>query len=104
MNQQFEQELQSSWQERQEYAEMMLPLIGKLYRNNSVEISVYGRSLLNASAIDVIKAHRKVRLHEGIKLRLRESFPIVKALSEMSWRLRELISVSWPSTSTTALR
>ena len=83
MNQQFEQELQSSWQERQEYAEMMLPLIGKLYRNNAVEISVYGRSLLNASAIDVIKAHRKVRLHEGIKLRLRESYPNVAALSEM---------------------
>ena len=83
MNQQFEQELQSSWQERQEYAELMLPLIGSLYRNKSVEISVYGRSLLNGSAIDVIKAHRKVRLHEGIKLRLRESYPIVKALSEM---------------------
>ena len=83
MNQQFEQELQSSWQERQEYAEMMLPLIGKLYRNKAVEISVYGRSLLNASAIDVIKAHRKVRLHEGIKLRLRESFPILEALSNM---------------------
>ncbi|WP_218418461.1 glyceraldehyde-3-phosphate dehydrogenase [Alteromonas lipotrueae] len=83
MNQQFEQELQSSWQERQEYAEMMLPLIGKLYRNSAVEISVYGRSLLNASATDVIKAHRKVRLHEGVKLRLRESFPILLALSEM---------------------
>lgn len=83
MNQQFEQELQSSWQERQEYAEMMLPLVGKLYRNSSVEISVYGRSLLNASAIDCIKAHRKVRLHEGVKLRLRESYPILLALSEM---------------------
>ncbi|WP_218310603.1 glyceraldehyde-3-phosphate dehydrogenase [Alteromonas antoniana] len=83
MNQQFEQELQSSWQERQEYAEMMLPLIGKLYRNHAVEISVYGRPLLNASAIDVIKAHRKVRLHEGIKLRLRESYPILHALSSM---------------------
>ena len=83
MNQQFEQELQSSWQERQEYAEMMLPLIGKLYRNHAVEISVYGRPLLNASAIDVIKAHRKVRLHEGIKLRLRESWPILHALSTM---------------------
>ncbi|MCU7554355.1 glyceraldehyde-3-phosphate dehydrogenase [Alteromonas sp. ASW11-19] len=83
MNQQFEQELQSSWQERQEYAEMMLPLIGKLYRNHAVEISVYGRPLLNASAIDVIKAHRKVRLHEGIKLRLRESYPILHALSTM---------------------
>ncbi|NDV90614.1 glyceraldehyde-3-phosphate dehydrogenase [Alteromonas sp. 345S023] len=83
MNQEFEQELQSSWQERQEYAEMMLPLVGKLYRNRSVEISVYGRSLLNASAIDCIKAHRKVRLHEGVKLRLRESYPILLALSEM---------------------
>lgn len=83
MNQQFEQELQSSWQERQEYAEMMLPLIGKMYRNNAVEISIYGRPLLNASAIDVIKAHRTVRLHEGVKLRLRESWPILEALSKM---------------------
>ncbi|MFC3093569.1 glyceraldehyde-3-phosphate dehydrogenase [Alteromonas sediminis] len=83
MNQEYEQSLQTSWQERQEYAEMMLPLIGRLYRNHAVEILVYGRSLLNASAIDIIKAHRKVRLHEGIKLRLRESFPIVEALSKM---------------------
>ncbi len=83
MNQPFEQELQSSWQERQEYAEMMLPIIGKLYRNKSIEISVYGRTLLNASAIDVIKAHRKVRLHEGIKLRLRESYPILEAINAM---------------------
>ena len=81
MNQQVEQDLQNSWQERQEYAETMLPLIGKLYRNRAIEISVYGRSLLNSSAIDVIKAHRSVRLHEGQKLRLRESFPIVEALS-----------------------
>jgi glyceraldehyde 3-phosphate dehydrogenase len=81
MNQQVEQDLHNSWQERQEYAERMLPLIGKLYRNRAIEISVYGRSLLNASAIDVIKAHRSVRLHEGQKLRLRESFPIVDALS-----------------------
>ncbi|MBD3584359.1 glyceraldehyde-3-phosphate dehydrogenase [Salinimonas sp. HHU 13199] len=84
MNQQFEQELQSSWQERQEYAEKMLPIIGSLYRKFAVEISVYGRPLLNASAIDVIKAHRMVRLHEGIKLRLRESWPILEALNKMT--------------------
>lgn len=83
MNQQFEQELQSSWQERQEFAEKMLPLVGNLYRNHSVEISVYGRSLLGASVIDIVKAHRKVRLHEGIKLRLRESFPILEALTQL---------------------
>jgi glyceraldehyde 3-phosphate dehydrogenase len=83
MNQEYEQSLQNSWQERQEYAELMLPLVGRLYRNHAVEIFVYGRSLLNASAIDIIKAHRKVRLHEGVKLRLRESFPVLEAISKM---------------------
>jgi glyceraldehyde 3-phosphate dehydrogenase len=83
MNQQFEQELQGSWQERQDFAERMLPIIGHLYRNHAVEITVYGRTLLNASAIDVIKAHRTVRLFEGAKLRLRESWPVLEALSKM---------------------
>lgn len=83
MNQQFEQELLSSWQERQEYAEKMLPIIGSLYRNHCVEITVYGRTLLNATAIEVIKAHRTVRRHEGEKLRLRESWPVLEAISKM---------------------
>jgi glyceraldehyde 3-phosphate dehydrogenase len=84
MNQQLEQELLSSWQERQEYAEQMQPLLGKLYRNHAIEISVYGRPLLGASAIDIIKAHRSVRLKETNKLRLRESWPLLEAMSHMS--------------------
>ncbi len=83
MNQQFEQELQSSWQERQEFAERMLPIVGGLYRNHAVEILVYGRTLLNASVIDLIKAHRSVRLYEGVKLRLRESWPILELINQM---------------------
>ncbi|WP_339722615.1 glyceraldehyde-3-phosphate dehydrogenase [uncultured Paraglaciecola sp.] len=83
MNQQLEQELISSWQERQEYAEQMQPVLGKLYRNRAIEISVYGRPLLGASAIDIIKAHRSVRLKEQSKLRLRESWPLLQALNDM---------------------
>lgn len=83
MNQQFEQVLQSSWQERQEFAERMLPIVGSLYRNNAVEILVYGRTLLNASVIDLIKAHKSVRQFEGVKLRLRESWSILEAVNEM---------------------
>lgn len=74
---------QKSWQERQDFAEKMLPMIGQLYRNFGVEISVYGRPLVNASAIDIIKAHKSVAIHEATKLRLRESYPFLKALSEM---------------------
>jgi len=72
-----------SWQERQEYAEMMQPLIGRLYRNYGVEILVYGRSLLNVDTINIIKAHRLIRRHEGVKVRLRESFPFIEVLSKM---------------------
>lgn len=73
----------SSWEERQEYAELMQPLVGRMYRTKGVEILVYGRTLLNGSTIDIIKTHRLVRQHEGQKLRLRESYPFLKALSEM---------------------
>ena len=78
-----EEEYQTSWQERQTFAENMQPIIGQLFRNKGIEISVYGRPLLNASPIDIIKAHKSVALHEERKLRLRESFPFVEALSKM---------------------
>jgi len=78
-----EEKYQTSWQERQTYAENMQPMIGQLFRNKGIEISIYGKPLVNASAIDIIKAHKSVLLHEDKKLRLRESIPFIKALSKM---------------------
>jgi len=84
MTSHLEKEYQTSWQERQTFAENIQPIIGQLFRNKGIEISVYGRPLLNASPIDIIKAHKSVALHEDSKLRLRESFPFVEALSKMT--------------------
>jgi len=84
MTSHLEEQYQTSWQERQTFAENMQPIIGQLFRNNGIEISIYGRPLVNASAIDIIKAHKSVALHEESKLRLRESFPFVTALSQMA--------------------
>jgi glyceraldehyde 3-phosphate dehydrogenase len=84
MTSHIEEKYQSSWQERQTFAENMLPIIGQLFRNKGIEISIYGRPLVNASAIDIIKAHKSVALHEDSKLRLRESFPFINALSQMT--------------------
>jgi len=83
MTSHLEKEYQTSWQERQTFAENMQPIIGQLFRNKGIEISIYGRPLLNASPINIIKAHKSVALHEENKLRLRESFPFVEALSKM---------------------
>ncbi|TWX73815.1 glyceraldehyde-3-phosphate dehydrogenase [Colwellia sp. C1TZA3] len=79
-----EEQYLTSWQERQTFAENMQPIIGQLFRNDGIEISIYGRPLVNASAIDIIKAHKSVALHEENKLRLRESFPFIQALASMS--------------------
>lgn len=84
MTSHLEEQYQSSWLERQTFAENMLPIIGQLFRNKGIEVSIYGRPLVNASAIDIIKAHKSVALHEDNKLRLRESFPFVEVLSKMS--------------------
>ena len=83
MTSHLEEEYQKSWQERQTLAENMQPIIGQLFRNQGIEIAVYGRPLLNASPIDIVKAHKSVALHEESKLRLRESYPFVEALNKM---------------------
>lgn len=78
-----EEQYQNSWLERQTLAENMQPIIGQLFRNKGIEISIHGRPLVNASAIDIIKAHKSVALHEDNKLRLRESYPFIEALSKL---------------------
>jgi len=75
---------QTSWQERLDYAERMQPMIGRLYRNQGVEILVYGRALVNATTIDIVKAHKTVARYESNKLRLRESFPFLQAISDLA--------------------
>ncbi|MFC0048731.1 MULTISPECIES: glyceraldehyde-3-phosphate dehydrogenase [Rheinheimera] len=78
-----EEQYQRSWQERQEYAENMQPIIGRLYRNKGIELVVYGKPLVNATTIDIIKAHKTVERFEQQKLRLRESFPVLEAISKL---------------------
>ena len=49
------------WIAREELAERMIPLVGGLYRRHGVVTSIHGRRLINASAIDLLKAHRFAR-------------------------------------------
>ena len=63
-----EQQYQQSWLERQDYADRMQPIIGSLYRNHGIEICIYGRPLVSASAIDIIKAHKTVTKYENLTL------------------------------------
>lgn len=71
------------WQSLEEYAEQMLPMIGHLYRDHTIVTSVYGRSLVNSSTIDILKAHRFARLILDSELTVRDTFPIIEAMTKL---------------------
>ncbi|ALQ32372.1 glyceraldehyde-3-phosphate dehydrogenase [Arthrobacter sp. YC-RL1] len=75
---------QEEWSGREELAEAMIPLIGRLYRKNNVVTSIYGRKLINQSAIDIIKAHRVVRRIDGEELDLNATKAILDVIETLN--------------------
>ena len=68
------------WIDREAQAEAMIPLIGRLYRENNVVTGIYGRQLVNQSAIDILKAHRFARQVDEVELPIQETLPLVQTL------------------------
>ena len=73
----------ADWKEREALAEAMIPLVGKLYRKNSVKTYIYGQNLVNQSVLEIMQAHRVVRQVESNELSEFETFPVIKALAEL---------------------
>lgn len=84
----FEQQEQylTDWKEKEALAESMIPLIGKLYRDRNVVTSVYGRPIINRSVINIIKTHRFVKQVEQNELTVKDTYPILEALSTLNLR------------------
>ncbi|GAA1186439.1 glyceraldehyde-3-phosphate dehydrogenase [Nesterenkonia xinjiangensis] len=71
------------WIDRESMAEAMIPLIGRLYRENNVVTGIHGRKLVNQSAIDILKAHRFARQVDETELPIAETLPLVEALTTL---------------------
>ncbi len=71
------------WQGYEGLAEQMLPIIGRLYRDHNVVTTVYGRSLVNTSTIDILKAHRFARLILDGELTVVDTFPILEEVGKL---------------------
>ena len=71
------------WKDREALAEAMIPLVGKLIRENSVKTYIYGKSLVNQSVLDIMQDHRYVRTVEQNELSEKETYPVIKALAEL---------------------
>ncbi|MBE0701658.1 MAG: glyceraldehyde-3-phosphate dehydrogenase, partial [Afipia sp.] len=71
------------WKSREETAEAMLPLIGRLYRNHGIVTTLYGRGLVNKSTIDILKAHRFARQILENELSVRDTCPVLQAMCRL---------------------
>ena len=71
-----------------EDAEAMIPMIGRLYREKNVTTTVYSRSLVNNSVIQILKTHRFVKQIEDSELfesglSVVDSFPILQEVTKL---------------------
>ena len=72
-----------AWVEREAVAEQMIPVIGRLYREFGVVVTIFDRSLVLRSPIDILKAHRFSRQILAEELSVQFSWRIITLLSTL---------------------
>ncbi|WP_053693771.1 glyceraldehyde-3-phosphate dehydrogenase [Streptomyces sp. WM6372] len=73
----------TNWKNREEIAESMIPIIGKLHREQDVTILLHSRSLVNKSVVSILKTHRFARQIAGEELSVTETLPFLEALTTL---------------------
>ncbi|MEW2511424.1 glyceraldehyde-3-phosphate dehydrogenase [Streptomyces sp. NPDC046870] len=73
----------TNWKIREEIAESMIPLIGKLHRERDVTVLLHSRSLVNRSVVSILKTHRFARQIAGAELSVTETMPFLQALTAL---------------------
>ncbi|WP_327358707.1 glyceraldehyde-3-phosphate dehydrogenase [Streptomyces sp. NBC_01304] len=73
----------TNWKHREEIAESMIPVIGKLHRERDVTVLLHSRSLVNKSVVSILKTHRFARQIAGEELSVTDTLPFLEALTTL---------------------
>jgi glyceraldehyde 3-phosphate dehydrogenase len=71
------------WQTREEIAEAMIPLIGQLYRDREVICTIFDRTLIHQSTIDILRVHRFARQIINREIWVKDTFAMLQAMTKM---------------------
>src|SRR5574343_323066 len=80
MSNEKDDQLLQDYIQRLELAEQMLPIIGRLYRNNGMLMRIYGRAITHVTTVDILTTHRFARQYTGEELSIQHSFQLVQAM------------------------
>lgn len=68
------------WKTQENAADLMVPLIGRLYRENNVVSVIFGKGLVHKNSIDLIKLHNFVCKYVGKRMQPTETLVVLLAL------------------------
>lgn len=71
------------WKQREQAAEAMVPIIGRLYRERGVIIKVFGDSLVNKDRIEIIQAIRFARQILESEISVLQCLPMLEAIAKL---------------------
>jgi glyceraldehyde 3-phosphate dehydrogenase len=71
------------WTRQQRGAEAMVPIIGDLYREHGIIVTVFGNSLVNKSPLEIIELHRIARDNVDSEISVTDTLPILAAMAEL---------------------
>lgn len=78
--------MDSRWQEQLANCEQLVPVIGSLLRKNQVALNIYGASLSDVSAMDLVKVHRYARHILGHELDAAATLALASTVSQLDLR------------------
>jgi glyceraldehyde 3-phosphate dehydrogenase len=71
------------WKLREEAAEAMVPIVGRLYRERGVIIKVFGDSLVNKDRIEIIQIMRRARQILESEISVLTCLPMLEAVAKL---------------------
>ncbi|MCS5636594.1 MAG: glyceraldehyde-3-phosphate dehydrogenase [Myxococcota bacterium] len=73
----------SDWTQSAHLAEDMIPLVGRLYRDRGVIITIFGHSLVNKTPVEIIQLHEKAKQNFQVDMSVVDTHPVLEAISEL---------------------
>uniref|UniRef100_K3X8W6 Glyceraldehyde 3-phosphate dehydrogenase NAD(P) binding domain-containing protein n=1 Tax=Globisporangium ultimum (strain ATCC 200006 / CBS 805.95 / DAOM BR144) TaxID=431595 RepID=K3X8W6_GLOUD len=79
-----------AWKQQEHAADLMVPLIGHLYRQCNVITVLFGKGLVHKNSIDIIRAHNFVCKYVGKRMQPTDSEIVLSALTQYAPNARDM--------------
>ncbi|DAZ96749.1 TPA: hypothetical protein N0F65_012326 [Lagenidium giganteum] len=78
------------WKAQEDAADLMIPLVGRLYRQQNIVSTLFGKGLVHKNSIELIKLHNYVCKYVGKRMVTDDTLVVLTALSRHAPHARDM--------------